>query len=116
MHSRQIKSSAQFNRLNKLGQRLYFRNFVISFIGSNDGCLAFGVIASKKVGSAVKRNRCKRVMRALIKDVLAKHIMSPAQCIVIARPHMLIASHEELKMETSYASKKISKMVQNALH
>lgn len=45
-----------------------------------------GYTASRKVGNAVKRNRAKRRLRAVAKDVLDRHAEPGTDFVLIARP------------------------------
>lgn len=45
-----------------------------------------GFTASKKVGNAVFRNRAKRRMRALAREVLARHARAGWDYVLVARP------------------------------
>ena len=50
--------------------------------------LRFGFTASKKVGNAVRRNRCKRRLRALVIENLAlleQRLQKPTDIVLIAR-------------------------------
>lgn len=58
----------------------------------------FGVVTSKKVGKAVKRNRVKRQIRAII-DLRKNEIPGNNDFIVIARHHIYGVSSFELEKD-----------------
>lgn len=58
----------------------------------------FGVVTSKKVGKAVKRNRVKRQIRAIIEKT-KNEIPGNHDIIVIARHHIFGASSQELEKD-----------------
>ena len=64
-----------------------------------------GFTASPKIGNAVKRNRCKRVMRAAYRKILCRYEMRKGYLIVIsARPDASVCSSEDVfrELETAF--------------
>lgn len=55
----------------------------------------FAVIASKSVGIAVNRNRCKRIIRACINQNLSKYLPG-FDVLYIARKPLLQANHMDV--------------------
>jgi len=55
--------SEEFSLVYRLGKKWYCDGFIIFYLKSDEKKMA--VVASKKVGKAVARNRAKRVLRAL---------------------------------------------------
>ena len=47
--------------------------------------IRFGVTATKKIGNAVIRNKCKRKLRVLARDVLLKYAKENSDYVLIAR-------------------------------
>ena len=47
--------------------------------------IRFGVTATKKIGNAVVRNKCKRKLRVLARDILVKHAKENTDYVLIAR-------------------------------
>ena len=68
-----------------------------------DGCFRVGFTASKKVGNAIVRNRCKRRMRAAADLVLKDIGENSVDYIFIAR-RMMYSAKWELVLETSRAA------------
>lgn len=54
---------------------------------SDDGPPRFGLTASKKVGNAVARNRTRRRLRALAKEILPTHGQIGFDYVLIGRVH-----------------------------
>ena len=71
--------AAVFKEVLSSGKRLVRGAFVCVYRVSKD--TSVGYIASRKVGGAVVRNKCKRRLRALVRDSKLKGI----ECIFIAR-------------------------------
>ncbi|MBO4769593.1 MAG: ribonuclease P protein component [Clostridia bacterium] len=63
-----------------------------------------GFSASPKLGNAVKRNRCKRIMRAAYRDILKKYVLRKGNLIVIsARAGAVEAKSSEIFRELEKA-------------
>ncbi len=58
-------------------------------------CTRFAVIASKSVGIAVNRNRCKRIIRACINQNLSNYLPG-FDVLYIARKTLLQARHAQV--------------------
>lgn len=67
-----------------------------------------GFIASKKVGSAVRRNRAKRKMRVLAKEVLGVRAKKGWDYVLIAHPSLVAKNYACLKKELEQVLEKIT--------
>jgi ribonuclease P protein component len=67
----------------------------------------FGITASKKIGNAVKRNWCKRVIRILIGQLDLTDLTKDLYINVIARKFMIKENFSILKNDFNYSIKKI---------
>ena len=68
-----LKKRRDFILSNKHGQKTFSKNFILQeYCNPNmsDKGVTFGFTATKRIGNAVKRNRAKRRMRALISGLL----------------------------------------------
>lgn len=68
-----------------------------------------GYTATKKVGNAVCRNKSKRRLRAVVREVLAKYAAPHVDYVFVARLSTATCDYKELKSDTVYALKKINK-------
>ena len=102
-----LKKRRDFVLSNKYGQKSHNKNFILQeYYNPNisDQGLMFGFTATKRIGSAVKRNRAKRIMRALILSFLKEDnilFKEKYSYVLIAKQSSLKASffemHNQLK-------------------
>jgi ribonuclease P protein component len=70
-----------------------------------------GFTASKKIGNAVLRNRAKRRLRALAREVLALHALSGWDYVLVARPEATISrSYADLRLDLEQALRTIHRV------
>jgi ribonuclease P protein component len=97
--SKRLTKTAEFDRVRKEGTR--FRGAVISLSvlpGASDDKFRAGFITSRKVGSAVARNRVRRRLREIVRR--HQHELNVGVWMVlIASPHAVHASYAELEAE-----------------
>ena len=102
-----LKKRKDFVLSNKHGHKTHYKNFILQkYCNPNisDQGPTFGFTATKRLGNAVKRNRAKRRMRALISSLLKEdHILFKEKYsyVLIAKQSILKASffemHNQLK-------------------
>jgi len=68
-----------------------------------------GYTATKKIGNAVIRNRSKRRLRAVVRDVLEHFALPNVDYILIARDSTHSCKYADLRRDFVYALKKINK-------
>ena len=68
-----------------------------------------GYTATKKIGNAVCRNKSKRRLRAIVREVLEKYAAPEVDYVFVARLSTASCDYKELKSDTVYAIKKINK-------
>jgi ribonuclease P protein component len=63
-----------------------------------------GFTASKKIGNAVLRNRAKRRLRSLAREVLAPHVLPGWDYVLVARPEATVSrSYADLRADLEQA-------------
>jgi ribonuclease P protein component len=62
-----------------------------------------GITASKKVGNSVARNRAKRRLRALARDMMAEDAVADRDYVLIARAETVGRSYQALKADMATA-------------
>ncbi len=68
-----------------------------------------GYTATKKIGNAVIRNKSKRRLRAICREVLSEYARPHTDYVFIARASTAQCDYQELRKDTIYAIKKINK-------
>ena len=82
----------------------YFRSnsFIIQFYNRVDDLEPrYGVTATKKIGNAIKRNKAKRRIRNLVKDLLPKYGKNGYDYVFIAKENLINEDWEVLKEEST---------------
>ena len=71
--------------------------------------IGLGLTTSKKmVGNAVQRNRARRRLRALAREVLASNAAPQTNYVLIARADALVRDYEALRRDLQWALKKLT--------
>ena len=97
-----LKQKSRFRAIFAHGKSFSGR-YVVIYI--QDGPAKYGFIASKKVGSAVQRNRAKRLMREVIRRHLPE-LQKEVQLICIARSTLKGVSYVEVEKSMMQTLKK----------
>lgn len=106
---RTLNKPAQFHVVRHRGQAWHTTHFILSFY-CNDDQKDFGIgfIVTKKLyKKAVDRNRIKRKLRPVARDILPMHA-PVGDYVMIAKATCLEASHEVLKKDMLWALKKLA--------
>ena len=108
-----LKKRRDFVLSNKYGQKTHNKNFVLQVYYnpniSHQG-LMFGFTATKRIGNAVKRNRAKRRMRALISSLLKEDnilFKEKYSYVLIAKQSILKASFFEIQTQLKQCLSKL---------
>ena len=91
-----LKSSKDFQRIFSKKNVLHSHYFVIHHDKLSSNNPQVGIIVSKKCGNAVKRNRLKRQIRSLLRDILKNKTLN-FDLIIIAKPKMNNTNYITLK-------------------
>lgn len=68
-----------------------------------------GYTSTKRIGNAVIRNKSRRRLRAIVREVLAKHAAPQTDYVFIARSTTATCCFKELRRDVIYALKRINK-------
>ena len=75
---------------------------------SGQATIGIGYTASRKVGGAVARNRAKRRLRAIVRELVPKSDVHGHDLVLIARSDTAIVPFEALRTDLSTALAKIA--------
>jgi len=80
-----LKQNRDFQRLYKRGGKAVSKNLIIYYRKNQEQGHRVGITVSKKVGSAVVRNKVKRRIKECFRKVEGK-IPKPHDIVIVARP------------------------------
>ena len=83
-----LKQNWEFHRAYNRGVSCVSPEFVLYVVNGKKNKLRLGITTSKKLGTAVSRNRAKRVITAAF-DICATHIPKGHDCVIVARTRIL---------------------------
>ena len=83
------------------GRKIQGKNFNIQFLEDQNlnSLIYVGFTATKKIGTAVKRNKAKRIMRELARKVITKYGKTNSYYVLIAKPSIFENTFESQKNE-----------------
>jgi len=76
---------------------------LVNPLARGDGSLRFGITVTKKIGNAVMRNRMKRRLRALAREVLPQQGVAGADHVLIGRENGIERDFAALRSELEAA-------------
>ena len=99
-----IKKRPEFIRSNKLSKKIYTPNFIIQKLESkkNENMPHFGFTITKKIGSAILRNKIKRRLKSIIRELLKykdKYFDFSFNYILICKKEIVKVSYDDLENE-----------------
>ena len=112
--ARRVRRSGEYQRAFKAGIRVHGRFF--TFVMSPNGAASarLGIVASRKLGDAVTRNRAKRLIREVFRR-MASPIPGGVDVVVIPRAALFDAPFESLQDDFRGTFKRgISRMAPHA--
>lgn len=98
----------QYLAVNRTDQRVAAKGLVVQKGPQNQtGAIRVGLTVTKKVGNAVERNRVKRRLRELIKQVMPPLVDAGYDYVVVGRRAALTRDYEGLVKDMTYACHKL---------
>ena len=99
-----IKKRSEFIRSNKFSKKNYTPHFIIQKLESNknDNIPHFGFTITKKIGSAIIRNKIKRRLKSIIRELLKykdKYFDFSFNYILICKKEIVKVSYDDLQHE-----------------
>ncbi|MFQ5791198.1 MAG: ribonuclease P protein component [Acidobacteriota bacterium] len=94
--SERLRRKAEFQSVYGNGRRILGRYFIGYVLGRQNGALRLGVVAGRRVGGAVARNRAKRLLREVFRKNKPPNPVS-ADVVLIARAAIREARYREVE-------------------
>jgi len=91
-----LRSKADFNRVRSEGRSWSSQLFVLQAAPNRLGTIRVGIVASKRLGKAVRRNRVRRLVREAMR-ALCGRLSSGWDLVIIARSRTVGASLAEIQ-------------------
>lgn len=106
--SRRLIKSKEFKRVFELGEKIVCPQMVLLLDRSTEGS-RIGIVASKKVGGAVTRNRIKRTLREIYRTL---PYAIPGDLVVIARSSAREGTYKDLALAFDQCYKRLRKKLE----
>ena len=96
-----ISKRVTFIKIREKGKFIKGKSFNIQYLKNSESKfqIKVGYTATKKLGTAVKRNRAKRIMRELARKVITKYGKINFYYVIIAKSSLLKMPFRELEIE-----------------
>jgi ribonuclease P protein component len=108
-----LKKRSEFLVVSKAGHKWGTPAFlVLGYQRAIEGPPRFGITASRKIGGAVERNRVKRRLRALLKEILPHKGHPGMDYVLIARKECLTRDFSLMKQDLEKALRKLQTIKQ----
>lgn len=85
MESEKLKLNKDFRRIYGRGKSFVHPALVTYIVSNRRGVIRYGITTGKKVGSAVMRNRARRVIEAAVRECLPRIGCEGADIVFVAR-------------------------------
>lgn len=101
-----IRKTQQYNNIYQNGRKLTSQCLIFFVLKNNLTINRYGIVASKKVGNAVVRNKAKRRTKAIIAEIDPR-LKQGYDIVLVCRPLIGKVSYDQLKKDFSAAVRKI---------
>jgi ribonuclease P protein component len=95
--TRRVRRSGEYQKAFKTGIRVHGRFFTLVMAPNDESAIRLGIVASRKLGNAVTRNRAKRLIREVFRRIPEPMPSFRADLVVIPRAELLSAPFETLQ-------------------
>lgn len=93
--SRRLQKQYEFKRIYEAGRREANRYFTVYTCSTEGRRGKVGIVAGKRLGKAVQRNKIRRALREIVRQN-QRDILERTDLIIIAKPPALDLPHREL--------------------
>lgn len=96
-----MRRRREFERVKACGRRRQTRHFILSLADNDYGRPRLGIIVTKRLGKAVKRNRVKRLVREFFRR--HKDFLPAQDIVIIAKPEAATLDYAAVQAELGAA-------------
>jgi ribonuclease P protein component len=97
--NRRVRRRREFQRVFDLSLRTKGRYFTVLVAPSETGTTRLGIVASRKLGNAVMRNRAKRLIRSIFRQTEGLPATPAVDVVVIPRRELFDAGYSSLESD-----------------
>jgi ribonuclease P protein component len=95
--NRRLRRHAEFQKVFDSGQRIRGRFLTLLVASSQVPATRLGIVASRKLGNSVRRNRAKRLIRELFRQFDSPELVGGVDIVVIPRVEMFGATYANIE-------------------
>ena len=106
-----LKNSRDFDRIIKNNKSYKYKDYIFYLEKNTDDVFKFGLSVGKKIGNAVKRNKVKRQLKAIISE---KDYQNNFNCIIIVGKGINERNFIEMKQNLLIAFNNLNILKENA--
>ena len=109
MEALKITKGLEYKLIVSRGKKINSNNFNLQYMDTEKSSIRIGIIASKKLGNAVKRNYVKRRIKALFNKILLKNDIRIKDYVIVGKKGILFEKFDSLYEELKLILKNIDK-------
>jgi ribonuclease P protein component len=97
--ARRVRRRAEFQQVFDAGRRVHGKYFTLLMAPNDASGVRLGIVASKKLGGAVQRNRAKRLIREIFRQSQPFPGRQDVDVVVIPRRELFDAAYSTLETD-----------------
>jgi ribonuclease P protein component len=105
---RRVRRRAEFQRVFDAGRRVQGKYFTLLVAPNDASGVRLGIVASRKLGGAVRRNRAKRLIREVFRQSQPLPGRQDVDVVVIPRRELFDAAYSSLESDFQAAYRRCS--------